>query len=116
MQLDLSPGARYHLQRIVNTREADAAAKHAPGSVADLEQYAEGTASQLLILQVSSGVSCVRDSPALLRPCPKVLQGALQAVILQARGLQTSGIHQQHQALTVRGHAVQGVCRRQHRG
>ena len=108
MQLGLSPGARYHLQRIVNTREADAAAKHAPGSVADLEKYAEGTASQLLILQVGSGVSnalvpqstsgCHTNShPALGRP----------KHVPSDTGSQT---------LTMRGRAVQGVCRRQHRG
>ena len=54
LQLGLSPGARYHLQRIVSTRETDAAAKQAPASIAELEKYAEGTASQLLTLQVTS--------------------------------------------------------------
>ena len=52
MQLGLPRSANYHLQRIISTREADAADRQLPATLADLEAYAEGTASQLLTLQV----------------------------------------------------------------
>lgn len=50
------PLTRYRLQKIINTREADFSATDPPPSLKSLEEYAEGTASQLLQLQVGSRV------------------------------------------------------------
>ena len=44
---------RYRLQQIVNAREKDLLNPGQPAEIAQLEAYAEGTASQLLYLQVS---------------------------------------------------------------
>ena len=46
------PLTRYRLQRLIGTREEDLVGMHRMGSIAALEKYAEGTASQLLYLQV----------------------------------------------------------------
>ena len=43
---------RYRLQRVVSAREEDALTPATPRSLAALEQYAEGTDAQLLLLQV----------------------------------------------------------------
>ncbi len=48
------PSARYRLQRIVNTRESDIINAGPPRDIASVEDYAEGTASQLVQLQVST--------------------------------------------------------------
>lgn len=46
------PNTQSHLLRIVSTLEKDFMKSQPPASVLDLEQYAEGTSSQLLYLQV----------------------------------------------------------------
>ena len=46
------PLTRYRLQQIVNTREQDLLQRSQPEATAELESYADGTASQLLFLQV----------------------------------------------------------------
>jgi NADH dehydrogenase [ubiquinone] 1 alpha subcomplex assembly factor 6 len=46
--------SRYRLQRIVSAREEDLLRPGAPPSLAALELYAEGTASQLLLLQLEA--------------------------------------------------------------
>lgn len=48
------PLTRYRLQQIVNSREQDLLQPSQPEATAELESYAEGTASQLLFLQVAS--------------------------------------------------------------
>ncbi|KAK9803446.1 hypothetical protein WJX73_001804 [Symbiochloris irregularis] len=50
-QISLGLPDRYHLQRIVSAREKDALSPVPPGSCRELEDYAEGTMSQLLFLQ-----------------------------------------------------------------
>jgi len=45
---------RYRLQQIINTREQDLLEPSQPQAIAELEAYAEGTATQLLFLQVRS--------------------------------------------------------------
>eukprot|EP00877_Chromochloris_zofingiensis_P009041 jgi/Chrzof1/4390/Cz14g11110.t1 len=45
---------RYHLKRILDTRESDLLDNQPPLTMTDLEQYAEGTASQLLYLQLAA--------------------------------------------------------------
>ena len=47
-----TPLTRYRLQRIVDAREQDLLRPGQPEETAQLEAYAEGTASQLLYLQV----------------------------------------------------------------
>ncbi len=47
-----TPLTRYRLQRIVDAREQDLLQPGQPVETAQLEAYAEGTASQLLYLQV----------------------------------------------------------------
>lgn len=46
------PNTQSHLLRIVSTLEKDYMKSAPPSSLLDLEQYAEGTSSQLLYLQV----------------------------------------------------------------
>ena len=46
------PNTQSHLLRMVSTLEKDFMKSQPPASVLDLEQYAEGTSSQLLYLQV----------------------------------------------------------------
>ena len=46
------PNTQSHLLRIVSTLEKDYMKSQPPASLLDLEQYAEGTSSQLLYLQV----------------------------------------------------------------
>jgi hypothetical protein len=46
------PLTRYRLQKILNVREHDMLESDPPASLQALEEYAEGTASQLLQLQV----------------------------------------------------------------
>jgi NADH dehydrogenase [ubiquinone] 1 alpha subcomplex assembly factor 6 len=48
---------RYRLQQIVNAREQDLLNPGQPADTAQLEAYAEGTASQLLYLQVPHAAS-----------------------------------------------------------
>ena len=47
-----TPLTRYRLQKMVNTREADMLEAEPPPTLKQLEDYAEGTATQLLQLQV----------------------------------------------------------------
>ena len=42
---------RYRLQQMINTREQDLIQPAQPETVAALEMYAEGTATQLMLLQ-----------------------------------------------------------------
>ena len=51
------PNTQSHLLRIVSTLEKDYMKSQPPASLLDLEQYAEGTSSQLLYLQVHLIVS-----------------------------------------------------------
>lgn len=46
------PLTRYRLQKIINVREHDMLESDPPANLQALEEYAEGTASQLLQLQV----------------------------------------------------------------
>jgi hypothetical protein len=46
------PLTRYRLQKILNVREHDMLESDPPATLQALEEYAEGTASQLLQLQV----------------------------------------------------------------
>ena len=46
------PLTRYRLQKIINVREHDMLESDPPANIQALEEYAEGTASQLLQLQV----------------------------------------------------------------
>ena len=46
------PLTRYRLQKIIGTRETDLLETDPPATLEQLEAYAEGTASQLLQLQV----------------------------------------------------------------
>lgn len=46
------PNTQSHLLRIVSTLEKDFMKSQPPANLSDLEQYAEGTSSQLLYLQV----------------------------------------------------------------
>ena len=46
------PNTQSHLLRMVSTLEKDFMKSQPPASLLDLEQYAEGTSSQLLYLQV----------------------------------------------------------------
>lgn len=56
--LQQRPLTRYRLQQMVSTREADLLSAEQPASLAALEQYAEGTAGQLLALQLeAAGIS-----------------------------------------------------------
>ena len=48
------PLTRYHLQKIIKTREGDLVAAEAPSTLLDLENYAMGTQYRLLRLQVLS--------------------------------------------------------------
>lgn len=48
----VTPLTRYRLQTLVNTREADLTRATSIDTITDMEKYAEGTASQLLYLQV----------------------------------------------------------------
>lgn len=48
------PLTRYHLQKIIKTREGDLVAAEAPATLLDLENYAMGTQYRLLRLQVLS--------------------------------------------------------------
>lgn len=57
------PLTRYRLQKIVNARELDLIEPDPPATLQQLESYAEGTASQLLQLQVM----CWQCCPGLLR-------------------------------------------------
>ena len=50
------PAAKYRLQRITGTREADALEGQPPPTLRGLEDYAEGTTTQLLALQVGHTV------------------------------------------------------------
>ncbi len=50
--LQQRPLTRYRMQRILTTREEDLASKDPPPTLRSLEAYGEGTASQLLQLQV----------------------------------------------------------------
>ena len=47
-----TPLTRYRLQKMVNTREADMLEPEPRPTLKQLEDYAEGTATQLLQLQV----------------------------------------------------------------
>ena len=47
-----SAAARYKLQRLVSTREQDQASAQAPATLAELAEYADGTAGQVQALQV----------------------------------------------------------------
>lgn len=49
------PLTRYRLQQMVSTREEDLTNPAQPASLAALERYAEGTAGQLLMLQLEAG-------------------------------------------------------------
>ena len=51
------PNTQSHLLRLVSTLEKDYMKSQPPASLLDLEQYAEGTSSQLLYLQVQCFVS-----------------------------------------------------------
>ena len=51
-----SASARYRLQRMISTREADLLNGMPPNSMEELEEYAEGTVAQLLLLQVRKGL------------------------------------------------------------
>ena len=53
-QASLGLPGRYHLQRLLTAREEDALEVAPPANTEALEAYAEGTASQLLFLQVST--------------------------------------------------------------
>lgn len=61
----IHPLTRYRLQRIISTREEDLVGMHRMGSISALENYAEGTASQLLYLQVKCQLSsCLKIASA----------------------------------------------------
>lgn len=51
------PLTRYRLQKIINVREQDLLEPDPPATLQALEDYAEGTASQLLQLQVGPGAN-----------------------------------------------------------
>lgn len=63
------PLTRYRLQQIINTREQDLLEPSQPQATAELEAYAEGTATQLLFLQVPSA-SCAPVSVDDLKSTP----------------------------------------------
>ncbi|KAL4420852.1 hypothetical protein ABPG75_010508 [Micractinium tetrahymenae] len=52
--LQQRPLTRYRLQQVVSTRENDLLSLEQPASLAALEQYADGTAGQLLALQLEA--------------------------------------------------------------
>lgn len=54
-----SAASRYKLQRLISTREEDQAGGRPPSSLADLEDYADGTAGQVQALQVDTAQSNV---------------------------------------------------------
>jgi NADH dehydrogenase [ubiquinone] 1 alpha subcomplex assembly factor 6 len=49
-----TPLSRYQLKRLLDTRESDALSAQPPLTLDHLEQYAEGTASQLQYLQLAA--------------------------------------------------------------
>lgn len=53
------PLTRYRLQRIVSVREEEMASQEPPPSLRALEEYGEGTAGQLLMLQVCAPGGCL---------------------------------------------------------
>jgi NADH dehydrogenase [ubiquinone] 1 alpha subcomplex assembly factor 6 len=61
--LRVAPLTRYRLQQIVSTREEDLLGHAQPASLAAIERYAEGTAGQLLQLQLeAAGLSSSNSS------------------------------------------------------
>jgi len=92
------PLTRYRLQRIITAREEDLLRTAAPESVEALESYAEGTASQLLYLQLEA--AGIADAA-----CDHVASHVGKAVGLAAllRGTY-------HHAQQQRGYLPAGLC------
>jgi len=61
------PLTRYHLQKIISTREGDLVAAKPPATLGELEGYALGTQYRLLRLQVPAPVMAVPSTWLLLR-------------------------------------------------
>lgn len=85
------PNTQSHLLRIVSTLEKDYMKSAPPSSILDLEQYAEGTSSQLLYLQVKCSPCTagsllalrVRRTPVMV-PCPSSPQHPSASNILHS--------------------------------
>jgi hypothetical protein len=91
------PNTQSHLLRIVSTLEKDYMKSQPPASLLDLEQYAEGTSSQLLYLQVHRIVSTLPqrhfDACILLWPfpIPLTLQAYKISLLFLITGFRSQG-------------------------
>jgi NADH dehydrogenase [ubiquinone] 1 alpha subcomplex assembly factor 6 len=60
---------RYRFQRIISTRQEDMMETQQPTTLAELESYAEGTAAQLLLLQLEAAGQVVEEGSAAETAC-----------------------------------------------
>jgi hypothetical protein len=89
------PNTQSHLLRIVSTLERDYMKSQPPASLLDLEQYAEGTSSQLLYLQVHPSTSRFHRGAFVTGLCSGLLHTTLTSkayknlLILLIRGIRS---------------------------